>query len=119
MVFYGQVFFSLYIANRILHIYLDPRGTSFACLLAWMGLGIKLVPHGSKCEHDRAHLRKRNLILLGPSVNMIQLNYEKKLNFHNCENPMTKIRQNAISPSHLRSKNYEITSKKSHLSRAL
>jgi hypothetical protein len=61
--FFGQVFFlvsfffSLYIANRILHIYLDPRGTSFACLLAWMGLGIKLVPRGSKCEHDdRAQL---------------------------------------------------------------
>ncbi len=37
VVFFGQVFFfPLYIANRILHIYLDPRGTSFACLRGWV-----------------------------------------------------------------------------------
>jgi hypothetical protein len=71
-------FFPLYIANRILQIYLDPRGTSFACLLAWMGLGIKLVPRGSKCEHDRAHLRKRNFNFLGPSVNMNRAHLRKR-----------------------------------------
>ncbi len=43
-----------------------------------MDLGIKLLPRGSKCEHDRAHLQKRNFNFLGPSVNMNRAHLRKR-----------------------------------------